>query len=255
MFIIRWIRQLIHDLRRGFPALLQRYTRYFRWGIRIGLALFFVEIGYIWGLTPDWQQFIHGPIQKSRMMMDYEFERSLHPDWPSLKWFPVSMDTIPNHLARAVIVAEDSRFYQHKGFDQQAISKAMEYNLSKGRFAYGASTISQQTIKNFLLNPSKNPLRKLHEAILTYSMEQNVGKQRILEMYLNIAEFGRGIYGVNAASKYYFGKPVTMIGMDEAIELAATLPSPIKNNPRTRTEQFLRHRDKIRSHLGYPELR
>jgi len=254
MFIFRWLKQLIHDIRHGIPALKQRYTRYFRWGIRIGFTLFFIEIGYIWGLTPDWDQFKHGPIQKSRMMMDYEFERSQHAGWPSLRWYPVTMENIPQHMARAVIVAEDSRFYQHKGFDQLAIRHAMEYNLSKGSFAYGASTISQQTIKNFLLNPSKNPLRKLHEAILTYSMEHNVGKKRILEMYLNIAEFGRGIYGVNAAAKFYFSKSVSAINMDEAVELAATLPSPIKNNPRTRTKQFLRHRDKIRSHLGLPEL-
>jgi len=250
MIIFRWLRQLIRDIRTAIPERWQRYTRYFRWGIRIGVTLFLIEIGYIWGLMPDWDQFKHGPIQKSRMIMDYEFESAQNPNWPALRWYPVTMEKIPPHLARAVIVAEDGRFYQHQGFDQKAISQALEYNLSKGSFAYGASTISQQTIKNFLLNPSKNPLRKLHEAILTYSMEKNVGKQRILEMYLNIAEFGRGIYGVGAASRYYFSKPVSEITLDEAVELAATLPSPVKNNPRTRSDQFLRHRDKIRAHLG-----
>jgi monofunctional biosynthetic peptidoglycan transglycosylase len=250
--LIRWVRQLVKDIAQAVPQRWQRYTRYFRWGIRIGIMLFCIEIGYVWGLMPDWEQFTHGPIQKSRMMMDYEYEREQHPNWPALRWFPVSIELMPNQLTRAVIVAEDSRFYQHKGFDQEAIKRAMEYNLSKGRFAYGASTISQQTIKNFLLNPSKNPLRKLHEAILTTSMERNVGKQRILEMYLNIAEFGRGIYGVEAASRYYFGKSVAELNINQAIELAATLPSPIKNNPKSRSKQFLQHLDKIRAHLGYP---
>ena len=250
--IISWLRQLRKDLVKAIPATIERYKRYLRWGIRLGFAIFFLEIGYVWGLMPDWDQFTHGPIQKSRMIMDYEYDQTQKPNWPALRWYPVPFDLIPEHLSRAVVVAEDSRFYQHKGFDQKAISRALEYNLSKGKFIYGASTISQQTIKNILLNPSKNPLRKLHEAILTYSMEQNVGKQRILEMYLNIAEFGRGIYGVDAAARHYFYKSVTELTRSESIDLAATLPSPVKNNPATRSKQFLRHRDKIRAHLGYP---
>jgi monofunctional biosynthetic peptidoglycan transglycosylase len=149
-----------------------------------------------------------------------------------------------------VVVAEDSRFYQHKGFDQQAIRDAIEYNLSKGRIVYGASTISQQTVKNFFLTTSRNPLRKLHEAILTYAMEKNVGKQRILEIYLNISEFGRGIYGVEAACRHYFGKSVSEISVEEAVELAATLPAPVKHNPDTRTDFFLRHKTKIKNHIS-----
>jgi len=252
MILLSWIRKLKHDIGRGIPMLLRRYTLYLKWGIRLIIALFLIEVGYIWGLMPDWEQFTHGPIQKSRLIMKYEFRQHNQADLPKLRWRPVSFKIIPEHLSRAIVVAEDSRFYSHKGFDQEAIKWAMEYNLSKGKFAYGASTLSQQTIKNILLNPSKNPLRKIHEAILTFAMEQHVGKQRILEMYLNIAEFGLGIYGVDAAARHYFHKSVSELTINESIDLAATLPSPKNNNPQTRSKQFVRHRDKIRSHLGFP---
>jgi monofunctional biosynthetic peptidoglycan transglycosylase len=209
-----------------------------------------IEFGYVLGLMPDWDQFIQGPIQKSSIIQQYEYQQTQHRDWPALRWHPVPMFMIPEHMVRAVVVAEDSRFYQHQGFDQQAIKDAIEYNLSKGRIVYGASTISQQTVKNFFLTTSRNPLRKLHEAILTYAMEKNVGKQRILEIYLNISEFGRGIYGVEAASRHYFGKSVSEITADEAVELAATLPAPVNHNPATRTAFFLKHKAKIQQHLG-----
>ena len=213
-------------------------------------ALLLIELGYVWGLMPDWDQFIHGPIQKSSIIQQYEYNQTQHKDWPTLRWHPVPLFMIPKHMLRAAVVAEDSRFYQHEGFDQQAIREAIEYNLSRGRVVYGASTISQQTVKNFFLTTSRNPLRKLHETILTYAMEKNVGKQRILEIYLNISEFGRGIYGVEAASRHYFGKSVSEITPEEAVELAATLPAPVKHNPATRTEFFLRHKSKILNHLG-----
>jgi len=221
-----------------------------KWGGVVVFALLLIELGYIIGLMPDWDQFIHGPIEKSSIIQQYEYEQTLHNDWPLLQWHPLPLKAMPRILLRAVVVAEDSRFYQHEGFDQDAIKDALEYNLSRGRVVYGASTISQQTVKNFFLTTSRNPLRKLHEAILTYMMEKNVGKKRILEIYLNISEFGRGIYGVDAASRFYFGKSVNEISTDEAIDLAATLPAPIKHNPATRTTFFNRHRDKIRKHLG-----
>lgn len=220
------------------------------WGARTLLALLFIEIGFIWGLMPDWDEFSHGPIPKSRAIKSYEYLNTIDPLTPPLKWQPVSLKTLPKHVSRAAIVAEDARFYQHKGLDQEAIEKAIEYNLSKGRIVYGASTISQQTIKNLFLSHSRNPLRKLHEVILTYMMERNVGKKRILEIYLNIAEYGRGIYGVEAASRYYFRKPARHMSMLEAIELAATLPAPVKHNPKTRTDFFLKKVSKIARHMG-----
>jgi monofunctional biosynthetic peptidoglycan transglycosylase len=125
----------------------------------------------------------------------------------------------------------------------------MEYNLSEKRLVYGASTISQQTVKNVFLNPSRNPLRKWHELILTIGMERSLSKKRILEHYINVAEFGRGIYGVDAAARYYWGIPASRLSNRQAIELAATLPSPVDNNPKTRTKSFDRRVRKIRRYF------
>ncbi len=166
-------------------------------------------------------------------------------DLPSLRWRPVSLTEIPRHVRRAVIVAEDSRFYQHGGFDLIAFRDAMDYNVAQGRFALGASTISQQTVKNLYLSSSRNPLRKWHELILTWGMERNLSKDRILEIYLNVAEFGPGIYGVEAASQVYWGKSVLRLTLSEAAELAASLPSPKTNNPATRTQRFRKRVHKI----------
>jgi len=221
-----------------------------KWGGRALLALFFIEIGFIWGLMPDWDEFRNGPIPKSRTIKKYEYHTMVEPSSPPLRWIPVDLKTLPRYVSRAVVVAEDARFYKHKGLDQEAIEKAIEYNLSKGRIVYGASTISQQTIKNLFLSHSRNPLRKLHEVILTYMMEQNVGKKRILEIYLNIAEFGQGVFGVEAASRFYFNKPSRYLTLGEAVELAATLPAPSKSNPLTRTAFFIRHVNKISRHMG-----
>lgn len=148
-------------------------------------------------------------------------------------------------MTRALIVAEDAHFYSHNGIDTDALKEVMEYNLSKKRFVYGGSTISQQTIKNIFLSPSRNPLRKWHEFVLTIGMERNLSKKRILSLYLNIAEFGRGIYGVNAAAQYYWGIPASRLSVKQAVELAATLPAPVKHNPNTRTKFFLKRVKKI----------
>ncbi len=141
-------------------------------------------------------------------------------------------------MIRASIVAEDSRFYSHSGIDMEALQAAMEYNLSEKRFVYGGSTISQQTVKNIFLSASRNPLRKWHELLLTVGMERSLTKKRILELYLNVVELGRGIYGVEAAARYYWGISASSLSAKQAIQLAATLPAPVTHNPDTRTKFF-----------------
>ena len=135
------------------------------------------------------------------------------------------------------------------GLDIDALKEAMETNLSEKRLIYGGSTISQQTVKNVFLNPSRNPLRKWHELLLTIGMERNLSKKRILEHYLNVAEFGRGIYGVDAAARHYWNVPASKLTSRQAIELAATLPSPVRNNPKTRTSSFNNRVNKIRRYF------
>ena len=200
--------------------LINRYRRNIRWGLRILVVFLLIDSGYILGKLPDWTHFADGPIQKSAFMMDYEYQQAVDAKLPPLQWRPVDLTEISSNIAHAIIVAEDFRFYKHSGIDTEAFKKAWDYNLKNGRIIYGGSTISQQMIKNFLLSPSRNPLRKWHELWLTLSLENNVSKDRILEVYLNIAEFGVGIYGVEAASRHYWGKPATDLSMDQAIELA-----------------------------------
>lgn len=220
-----------------------------RWSGRLVLLLVVIDVGYLVVIWPDWEKYADGPVQPSSFIRNYEFTQRHHADWPELRWYPVSIKNIPRSMIRAVVVAEDSRFYEHEGVDFVALKDAMEYNLSEQRMVYGASTISQQTVKNVFLSPSRNPLRKWHELLLTFGMERNLTKKRILEHYLNLAEFGRGIYGVDAAARYYWGIPVSRLTSRQAIELAATLPSPVKSNPGTRTKSFQRRVKKIRRHF------
>ncbi len=203
-------------------------------------------LAYIW---PDWSQLASGPVPRSSFMKTYQQERSTHPDWPPLRWQPVALAQMPRYLLRTVPVAEDARFYEHEGFDLQALREVLDYNLERGRVVYGASTISQQTVKNLFLSPSRNPLRKWHEALLTWRMEQHLDKRRILELYRNSAEFGQGIYGVQAAAQRYWGISAAQLSARQAVELAATLPSPVHDNPSTRTRAFQRRVTKIVRHL------
>ena len=212
---------------------------------KILLLILVMDTGYLIGIWPDWKIYAEGPVQQSNFIRNYISERYRHRDWRRLHWKPVPIRKIPKHMVRALIVAEDARFYSHSGIDTEALTEVMEYNLSKKGFIYGGSTISQQTIKNIFLSPSRNPLRKWHEFVLTIGMERNLSKERILSLYLNIAEFGRGIYGVNAAAQYYWGIPASRLSVKQAVELAATLPAPVKHNPATRTKFFLKRVKKI----------
>ena len=220
-----------------------------RWALRRLLLLILVDLAYLVLLWPDWQGYADGPLKRSSFMQSYEADRQHRPDWPALRWNPVPIATIPRDLRRAVVIAEDSRFYEHDGIDFEALREAMQYNLAQKRFAYGASTISQQTAKNLFLSASRDPLRKWHELVLTLGMESSLSKRRILEYYLNVAEFGHGIYGADAATRHYWGVPVYRMTRWQAIELAATLPAPVNNNPATRTRFFLNRVKKIRRHF------
>ena len=146
------------------------------------------------------------------------------------RWVPYS--AISPYLVKAVLIGEDDKFWQHEGFDYEAIQKALEKDIKAKKFKLGGSTISQQLAKNLYLTPSKNPLRKIREAIITWRMERVLTKRRILEIYLNVAEWGdRGIFGIEAAARSYYGKSASALGPEEAARLAAILPNPRKFNP------------------------
>ncbi len=157
-------------------------------------------------------------------------------------WVPISQ--ISPYMVKAVLIAEDDKFYSHEGFDFEAMQKAVEKDIKLGKMKYGGSTISQQLAKNLFLSPSKNPLRKAKEVILTWRLENNLSKRRILEIYLNVAEWGDGIFGVEAASRHYFGKSAADLTPMEAARLAVVLPNPLKLNP-TGTSKYVEKRAEI----------
>lgn len=145
------------------------------------------------------------------------------------RWVPLKK--VSPALVKAVLIAEDDKFWKHDGFDYEAIEKAVARNMRAGEFKFGASTISQQLVKNLYLSPSKNPIRKIKEAILTWRMERTLSKRRILELYVNVAEWGDGIFGIEAASRHYYGKSAAGLTASEASRLAAVLPNPIRFKP------------------------
>ena len=156
---------------------------------------------------------------------------------------------ISPNLKRAVLVAEDVNFFSHHGFDWGEIKTAVEESLGERETARGASTITQQLVKNLWLSPRRNPLRKVKEAILTWQVERALTKRRILEVYLNVVEFGPGIYGVGRAAQSYFGEPPDGLSEEESALLAASLPRPRLWHPGSQSAAYRRYVSLIRSRM------
>ena len=145
------------------------------------------------------------------------------------KWVPLSK--VSPYLVKAVLIAEDDKFWKHEGFDFDAIQKAIERDLKEGKFKFGGSTISQQLVKNLYLSPSKNPVRKLRELLITRRLEASLTKTRILEIYLNVIEWGDRVYGAEAAARTYFKKPASALDAEEGALLASSIMNPRIWNP------------------------
>ncbi|RPH35575.1 monofunctional biosynthetic peptidoglycan transglycosylase [bacterium] len=155
----------------------------------------------------------------------------------------IALSRLPRHVIDAVIVAEDGTFYSHSGIDWFEVQESIEKNVRERRAARGASTITQQLAKNLYLSTSKDPVRKAKELIITLLLENNLGKNRILEIYLNVIEWGRGIFGIEAASQAYFGKSASTLTLDEALRLAAVIPSPLRHRPDADTRYVTRRKE------------
>jgi monofunctional biosynthetic peptidoglycan transglycosylase len=160
------------------------------------------------------------------------------PETVAWRWTPYA--AISPNLKRAVLVAEDISFFSHHGFELKEMQNAMEEALREGGLPRGASTITQQLAKNLWLSSSRSPLRKIREAMLTWQLERALPKRRILELYLNVAEFGPGVYGAGAASQRYFGKAAADLEPREAAALAAGLPKPRSWHPGATSSAYQR---------------
>ncbi len=140
------------------------------------------------------------------------------------QWVPYNR--ISNHLKRAIIAAEDANFAEHEGVDWEALQKAYEKNAKKGKVVSGGSTITQQLAKNLFLSGQRSYARKAQEMIITYMLEMVMDKRRIFEIYLNVVEWGNGVFGCEAAARRYYGVPAAGLGQQDAARLAVMLPNP-----------------------------
>jgi monofunctional biosynthetic peptidoglycan transglycosylase len=149
----------------------------------------------------------------------------------------VPLQHISKDLQHAVIASEDERFYQHHGIDWTELNKVVDRDLDRGKLGRGASTITQQLVKNLFLTTSRSVVRKAVEFTITPAADLILGKQRVLELYLNVIEWGPGIYGAEAAASYYYSMPAARLGREESARLAAVIPSPLTRKP-ARMEQL-----------------
>jgi monofunctional biosynthetic peptidoglycan transglycosylase len=170
----------------------------------------------------------------------------------SYTWVPY--ERISVHLKRALIAAEDAKFVEHEGFDWDGIQLALDKNRKRGRTVAGGSTISQQLAKNLFLTPTRSWLRKGQEAIITLMLEWTLDKERILELYLNVIEWGNGVFGAEAAAQKYFGIHASQLGVEQAARLAAMAPNPRFYERNPNAPGLLRKIGIIRERMAASEL-
>jgi monofunctional biosynthetic peptidoglycan transglycosylase len=187
------------------------------------------------------------PPQSTAFMSDrLETLQAKNPDATlQYKWVPY--ERISSSLKRAVMVAEDSSFNQHDGFDWDGIEAAWQKNIKKGRIVAGGSTISQQLAKNLFLSGTRSPVRKGEEALITLMIEQRLEKRRIFEIYLNVIEWGNGVFGAEAAARHYFGVSAANLSPQQAAKLAAMIPNP-RYYDKHRSTRYLNRRTATIAH-------
>jgi len=217
------------------------------------IAILFVVLAFEWLTLPDVRRLQSENPETTAFMELRARQARARGEEPrrTRRWVPY--ERISQTLKRAVLVAEDSAFWEHEGVDMEALQRAMEVNIERREFALGASTITQQLAKNLYLSPSKNPMRKLRELWIARRLEIELPKRRILELYLNSIEWGDGIYGAEAASRAYFGKSASSLGPDEAALLAGSIINPRVYSPAQPNARLLRRQRLIRGRMGFYE--
>lgn len=203
--------------------MIRRALRYFVASIGLLIAAFLAYQGYVALKLWWWDE--HNPATTAFMDARLAIMREKNPT-AKLEQQWVAYEKISSHLKRAILVAEDDRFVDHEGFDWEGIQKAIDKNQKKGKVVAGGSTISQQLAKNLFLSGERSLLRKSEEAIITMMMERILDKERILHIYLNVIEWGDGVFGAEAASRHYFGVSAAQLSQQQAARLAAMVPRP-----------------------------
>jgi monofunctional biosynthetic peptidoglycan transglycosylase len=251
----RSLRILLATLMVGFKTL--KVIVFLIWAayqLALGAALVALVYGVIWvgNYFYVWDiQKLPKEAPKTTAFIEVERARltdslRLNGQWPPpdtlIRWSWIPLDSIPRSIREAALIAEDAKFYEHQGFDLEQIEYALVANHQAGKKARGASTITQQVAKNLYLSKDKELSRKAREAVITLLMEQMVPKDRIFETYLNIAQFGQGVFGVREGARYWMKKELKDLTPEEAINLVCLLPSPTKWNPKKPNNAFMQHK-------------
>jgi monofunctional glycosyltransferase len=223
----------------------------------LALVLLVLFAGWVWWGLPSRSE-VKGLAAKNpgktRLMEQREEEAKKKGRKPRTvqTWVPLS--AVSRHLIHAVLASEDQRFFGHEGVDWDAIQKSIEKDVQKRRFVRGGSTITQQLAKNLYFGTQKTLVRKLREAFVARWLEQDLSKTRILALYLNVIEWGDGVYGVEAASRRWYGKPASAITPEEAAGLTAMIPNPRAINPQANAPRHARATRRVlwlMAHAGY----
>ena len=213
----------------------------------------FAYLGYIYLTLPDVR-----PLAKTNPKTTAFMELRIEEARKAGRKFAIRQQWVPYQrispmLKRAVIVTEDAAFFDHDGIDLEEIKASLERNWEEGQLLRGGSTITQQLAKNLYLSPSRNPLRKVKELFIARRLEAALTKQRIFEIYLNMIEWGDGIFGCEAAARAYFGKPCASLGMEEAALMAGAIINPREHSPAKPTRRLLRRQQIIVRRMGIKE--
>lgn len=218
-----------------------------------GILLLWVLMYQVWVLLHILWWVDHNPESTAFMEARLEVIQERRPDAKlQQQWVPYAR--ISNHLKRAVIAAEDSKFVDHEGFDWVGIETAFEKNLKKGKIVAGGSTISQQLAKNLFLSGHRTPWRKAQEAVITFMLEKLMSKRRILEIYLNVIEWGEGVFGAEAAARHYFHGNARALGPAQAARLAAMIPNPRFYDVHRSTRYLNRHAATIQARMRWVKI-
>jgi monofunctional biosynthetic peptidoglycan transglycosylase len=225
-------------------------VRKFLRGLVVAAAVAFIYVAYVYLTLPDVRKLATDNPTTSAFMelRQREAEQTGRTLTIRQRWVPYSQ--ISTHLRRAVLVAEDAAFFDHDGIDFKELRASLEHNWEEGRFERGASTITQQLAKNLYLSPSRNPIRKLRELLITRRLEAALAKRRILEIYLNVIEWGDGIFGAEAAARAYFRKPASALSPEESALLAGAIINPREHSPARPTARLLRRQQIIAGRMG-----
>ena len=239
------------NMARAIKRALIRLWRVFWYAL--GLLSIALLLYQSWFAARIWYWAGHNPQSTSFMQARLERLREKDPK-AKLKQQWASYARISDELKRAVIVAEDAKFSEHDGFDWDGIQKALEKNQRRGKVVAGGSTISQQLAKNLFLSGEKSLWRKGQEAVITWMIEMLMDKERILEIYLNVAEWGSGVFGAEAAARLYYNASASSLNANQAARLAAMLPRPLYYEHNRNSEFLQRYSETIRARMPSAQL-